>query len=164
MAEAVPKAVYKQVSLKEPYMPRKYDSKGNELFKVVQKSAISYTIRIKKDVYYAPHDCFPYNEEKKTLTYIMGDVVTSFDKIPERMISFEIPAIKYAVFPIRPKNGFAWERAISKMKKYIYIEWLPKSDYEQAGLIGDFEYHDERSTRKKNPEIDLYAAIKEKMG
>lgn len=105
-----------------------------------------------------------YNEEKKTWTYIIGDVVTSFEEIPEGMISFEIPAIKYAVFLIRPKNRFAWGWAISKMKKYIYTEWLPKSNYEQAGLIDDFEYHDERSTRKKNPEIDLYVAIKEKMG
>jgi AraC family transcriptional regulator len=104
-----------------------------------------------------------YNEEKKTWTYIMGDVVTSFDEIPEGMISFEIPAIKYAVFPIRPKNRFAWRWAISKMKKYIYLEWLPNSKYKQARVIDDFEYHDERSIRKKNPEIDLYVAIKEKI-
>jgi predicted transcriptional regulator YdeE len=94
----------------------------------------------------------------------MGDVVTNIVEIPEGMISFEIPAIKYAVFPIRPKNRFAWGCAISKMKKNIYTEWLPNSNYEQAGQIDNFEYHDERSTRKKNPEIDLYVAIKEKMG
>ena len=31
--------------------------------------------------------------------------------------------------------------------------------YELAGTIDDFEYHDVRSTRKQDPEIDLYVAI-----
>ena len=39
---------------------------------------------------------------------------------------------------------------------------MPKSGYEPAGVIDDFEYHDERGTRKRNPEIDLYVAIKVK--
>ncbi len=34
--------------------------------------------------------------------------------------------------------------------------------YEPAGTVDDFEYHDKRSVRKHHPEIDLYAAIKEK--
>jgi len=47
-------------------------------------------------------------------------------------------------------------------KRYAYTVWLPDSGYEPAGTIDDFEYHDERSTRRKDPEIDLYVAIREK--
>lgn len=61
---------------------------------------------------------------------------------------------------MRPKNKFTWGLAIKKTKDYVFESWIPKSKYELTGI--DFEYHDERSTRKKNPEIDLYFAIKEK--
>lgn len=94
--------------------------------------------------------------------YLMGDVVTNLDTIPSGLKSFEIPAITYAVFPIRPKSAIAWGITIGRMKKYIYTEWITKSNYELDNLIiGDFEYHDARS-ESKNPEIDLYVAIKEK--
>src|SRR5512134_3487489 len=72
----------------------------------------------------------------------------------------DIPALgrqfaKYAVFPIRPKNRFGWPVAIASSKRHIYATWLPNSIYTQAGMINDFEYHDERSTPKSNPEFDL---------
>jgi predicted transcriptional regulator YdeE len=76
------------------------------------------------------------------------------------MQAFEIPAIKYAIFPVRPRNRFGWGLAIANAKGYAYTVWLPASGYEPAGVIDDFEYHDERSTRKQNPEIDLYVAVK----
>jgi AraC family transcriptional regulator len=78
------------------------------------------------------------------------------------MSAFEIPAITYAVFPVRPKNKRGWGMAIANAKGYAYTTWLPKSGYEPAGVIDDFEYHDERSTRERSPEIDLYVAIKRK--
>ncbi len=94
--------------------------------------------------------------------YLMGDIVDSFGSVPAGLQSFEIPAITYAVFLIRPKSKFAWGITIAQTKKYIYTEWLPKSRYEaDNSAIGDFEYHDERSLAKY-PEIDLYVAIKEK--
>jgi len=105
-----------------------------------------------------------FDEEKKTFSYIIGDVVTSLEEIPKGLIPFEIPAIKYAVFPIRPKNRFAWGEAIASIKKYAFTVWLPNSKYEPAKIIDDIEYHDERSLRKENPESDLYVAIKEKTG
>ena len=105
-----------------------------------------------------------FDEEKKTFSYIVGDVVTSLDEIPHGLIPFEIPAIKYAVFPIHPKNRFAWGEAIASLKKYAFTVWLPNSKYEPAKIIDDVEYHDERSLRKENPESDLYVAIKEKTG
>lgn len=102
------------------------------------------------------------DQEKGEFTYFMGDRVTTLEHVPAGLTAFEIPAAKYAVFPIRPKNSLGWPVAIASAKRYIYGTWLPNSIYEPAGVIDDFEYHDERSLRKGNLEIDLYVAIKEK--
>ena len=68
----------------------------------------------------------------------------------------------YAVFPIQPKSRFAWGISIGRMKKFIYNKWIKEAKYElDYSIIGDFEYHDERSLGKK-PMIELYVAIKEK--
>jgi predicted transcriptional regulator YdeE len=101
-----------------------------------------------------------YNVEAKTFKYIVGDVVTQVDSIPEGLCYYEIPAITYAVFPIRPKSRIAWGITMGRMKKYIYTQWLPKSGHRPSEIIGDFELHDEKSL-KKNPEISLYVALKE---
>lgn len=94
--------------------------------------------------------------------YLMGDVVNCVKVVPQGLQCFEIPPRMYAVFPIRPRSRFSWGITIGLTKKYIFTEWLPKSNYEaDNSILGDFEYHDERSLAK-NPEIDLYVAIKEK--
>lgn len=103
-----------------------------------------------------------FDEAKGTFTYFMGDRVTTLEQVPDGLKAFEIPAAKYAVFPIRPKNRLGWPVAIASAKRHIYTTWLPNSIYTQAGTLDDFEYHDERSLRKGNPEIDLYVAIKER--
>ncbi|MBN1888575.1 MAG: effector binding domain-containing protein [Thermoflexales bacterium] len=102
-----------------------------------------------------------FDAEKKTFTYIIGDVVTSLQDVPPGLIAFEIPPITYAVFPVRPKNSLGWGIGIPAVKQYAYTGWLPGSGYEAAGIVDDFEYHDERSV-SKNPEIDLYIAIRRK--
>jgi len=102
-----------------------------------------------------------FDPETGAMTYIMGDVVTEPHE-SEGLVAFVIPAITYAVFPVRPRNQMGWAFAIPDAKRYAYTVWLPNSEYEAAGLIDDFEYHDERSTRKRNPEIDLYVAIKKR--
>ena len=66
-----------------------------------------------------------YNIENKTFTYVVGDVVTSFDTIPEGLNSYEIPAITYAVFIIKPKSKFSWGITMGRMKRYIYTERRP---------------------------------------
>jgi AraC family transcriptional regulator len=104
-----------------------------------------------------------YDEGTRAFTYVMGDVVTSLDQVPEGLIGFEIPAGTYAVFPVRPKNRLGWGLGIPAVKGYAYREWLPGSGYEAAGgPVDDFEYHDERSVRKRGPEIDLYIAVRKK--
>ncbi len=94
--------------------------------------------------------------------YLMGDAVTTLDTVPLGLQSFEIPRQRYAVFSIRPRSRFAWGIEIGRTKKYIYTEWLPASDYvADTTTLGDFEFHDERST-SDHPEIDLYVSVKDK--
>jgi predicted transcriptional regulator YdeE len=100
-----------------------------------------------------------FDEVTRSWEYIMGDVVTNLDSIPESLNGYEIPAGKYAIFTIKAKFRLLWGLEIARMKKYVFDEWLPNSQYESIGT--DFEYHDQRSTGK-NPSIDLYVAIKEK--
>jgi AraC family transcriptional regulator len=103
-----------------------------------------------------------FDKQAQTFWYMMGDVVTHIGAIPVGLETFDIPAGTYAVFPVRPKNKFGWGFAIGNTKRFAYEEWLPQSGYKPAGSIDDFEYHDARSERPKNPEIDLYVAIKPK--
>jgi predicted transcriptional regulator YdeE len=77
-------------------------------------------------------------------------------------VTFTIPAITYAAFPVRTGSRLGWAFVIPDVKRYAYTVWLPDSGYEAAGVIDDFEYHDERSTRKRDPEIDLCVAIKKR--
>jgi AraC family transcriptional regulator len=101
-----------------------------------------------------------YSEDNSKWEYLMGDVVTSFDNAPGGLIAFEIPAHTYAVFTIRPRFRFLWGPTIGLTKKYIFTEWLPNSNYKpDNSVIGDFEYHDERSLSRK-PSINLYVPVK----
>ena len=122
-----------------------------------------------KDQYSIPHLLQPrvlaavsrgYDPLPGALTYELGEVVTQVDEVPEGMQVFTIPAITYAIFPVRPKYRFAWGLAIANVKGYAYTAWMPGSGYEPAGLIDDFEYHDQRSADSHRPAIDLYVAIK----
>ena len=103
-----------------------------------------------------------FSDDNSSWEYLIGDVVTTFDNIPKGLKAFEIPVKTYAIFTIRPKFNFLWGPTIGMTKKYIFTEWLPKSDYQSdSDILGDFEYHDERSISKK-PSIDLYITIKER--
>jgi predicted transcriptional regulator YdeE len=104
-----------------------------------------------------------FDERTGAFFYFMGDVVSCFDQLPSELTAFEIPVLTYAVFRVRPKNRFGWGIAIANSKRHAYRTWLPVSRYEAAKVIDDFEYHDERSTRKTNPEIELYVAVKERV-
>lgn len=92
--------------------------------------------------------------------YLMGDVVTSLETIPTGLQGCEIPAGLYARFAIQPRFAFLWGPALGLTKKFIFSEWLPISGFELDGsVVGDFEYHDQRSLGK-NPEIELYVSIR----
>ena len=100
-----------------------------------------------------------YQPETGQMDYMLGDVVTELERIPEGLSGFIIPAGIYAVFPIRPRFKFFWGPAMGRTKNHIYTQWLPKSDFVLAGGIDDFEYHDAKSVGKR-PEISLYVAVK----
>lgn len=102
-----------------------------------------------------------FDRDAGTFLYLMGDRVSTLDEIPEGLVGFEIPEGKYAVFPVRPKNRLGWPIAITRAKRHAYEGWLPHSGFAPAGGIDDFEYHDERSTRRQDPEIDLYVALRD---
>ncbi len=105
-----------------------------------------------------------FDEGSGAFTYTMGDVVSSLDEIPAGLTGLEIPTGTYAVFPVRPKNRFGWGIAIGHVKRYAFSTWLPNSNYKPAGgTIDDFEYHDERSKQRMNPEIDLFVALKPRL-
>jgi predicted transcriptional regulator YdeE len=93
--------------------------------------------------------------------YLMGDVVTRVDAVPAGLAFFAIPSGRYAVFTLWPSNRFAWGLTIAMAKRYIYAEWFPNSGFKANSAISDFELHDERSTLKRGPSIDLYVAVKE---
>jgi predicted transcriptional regulator YdeE len=100
-----------------------------------------------------------FDEKTRSWEYLMGDVVTSLDSVPQGLKGYEIPAGEYAIFKIKAKFKLLWGLEIGRMKKYVFEEWLPNSRYESTGI--EFEYHDKRS-KGKNPSIDLYVGIKEK--
>ncbi len=94
--------------------------------------------------------------------YLMGDVVTSFENVPNNLVTFEIPAKTYAVFTMRSRFRFLWGPTIGLTKKFIFTDWLPGSGYKvDSSILGDFELHDERSTAK-HPLIELFVSIKDK--
>lgn len=100
-----------------------------------------------------------FNETDRSWEYIMGDVVTSLDSVPEGLNGCEIPRGLYAVFTIRARFAFLWGLEIGRMKKMIFTQWLPRSGYEATGC--DFELHDARSAGKR-PSIDLYVEVRKK--
>ncbi|MBN2102676.1 GyrI-like domain-containing protein [bacterium] len=101
-----------------------------------------------------------FDESTRSWEYIMGDVVTSLNSVPEGLQGIEIPSgSSYAIFTIRARLPFLWGFEIGRMKRYVFTLWLPKSGYVSGGC--DFELHDERS-RARNPSIDLYVEVRRK--
>ncbi len=103
-----------------------------------------------------------HDAESGAFTYFLGEVVTEIGPLPEGRLALVIPVGTYAVFPIRPRHKAGWPVAIAAAKRHVYLHWLPTSDYLPSGEIDDFEYHDERSLRRRGPEIDLYVSIRPK--
>jgi predicted transcriptional regulator YdeE len=98
--------------------------------------------------------------EDQSWDYLTGHVVQKVSQKPEVYMDFEIPAGKYAVFPVRPKHKLMLGLAIGKTKRYIYVKWISKSRYEFSGY--EFEYNNEKMSQDSPYYIDLYVAIKDK--
>lgn len=102
-----------------------------------------------------------YIPETGAFTYIAGEAVDAFENIPEGLSGFEIPAGSYAVFPVRPASRLAWGVEMGRIKRYIYAEWLPASDFRISPEAGEFELHNEKSLGR-HPEISIYVGIEKK--
>ena len=68
-------------------------------------------------------------------SYICSVEVSSFDNVPEGMVSRIIPGHLYAVF--RHKGPIS---SLSETLKYIWGSWLPKSNYDYVEKP-DFELY-----------------------
>lgn len=101
-----------------------------------------------------------FHPATQAFTCLMGDVIDSDQSVPEAWTVFEVPALTYAVFPVRPRHALGWPVAIAHAKDYAYRAWMPGSGFGPAGAVDDFEYHDERSTRRKDSQVDLYVAVR----
>jgi AraC family transcriptional regulator len=74
--------------------------------------------------------------------YVSGVEVSPDSTLPEDLISVDIPAVKYAVFP---HNGPA--STLSQTCQSIWSKWLPNSGYKSAnvaGGLGLFERYGEK--------------------
>jgi len=102
-----------------------------------------------------PHtDMKDFNEETE-FEYIAGMEVTSLTDIPEGMLSYEVPAQRYAVFTHKGSL-----ETLGDTYKAIYSDWFAKNDYEfKPGA--EFELYDERfKFGAEDSEMDIYVPIK----
>ena len=88
-------------------------------------------------------------------TYMAAVEVSTLEQIPENMIGREIPRAKYAIFTARGPVT----QAVQDMTRYIYGEWVSKSEYSLAESP-DFELYDERFNDSDDCEVDIYVPIK----
>jgi AraC family transcriptional regulator len=83
-------------------------------------------------------------------TYMIGVEVNSLEQIPDNMVGRRIPEARYAVFTAKGPVV----RSVQDMIRYIYGEWLPKSEYTLAETP-DFELYDERFNQTDKCEVDI---------
>ena len=74
-------------------------------------------------------------DESGAFKYLAGMAVSSTAEIPAGMVSWEVPAQTYAVFPCSLQN-------IGEAYRYAHDTWIPQSGY-QCGDGPDYEYYDE---------------------
>lgn len=96
--------------------------------------------------------CDPEVSEDGKFHYTVCVEVSSFEDVPEGMVTKTIPGGRYAVFTY---NGPI--EKISEFYRSIYKEWMPNLEYE-VEFRPDFEYYDKRFCEKG--ELDIYVPIK----
>jgi hypothetical protein len=94
-----------------------------------------------------------------SFTTCPGEVVAEVGARPEGWLPRSIPIGAYAIFPGRPRRTQGWPVTIAAAKRHLDPHCLPASESQLAGVIDDFEYHDERNARPRNPEIDSFVAV-----
>jgi AraC family transcriptional regulator len=95
--------------------------------------------------------CDGSSEEKRKANVIDYWVATSYSgKVPEGMLSLEIPASKWVVFEVHGPMP----DAMQKVWKQIFSEWFPSNGYEYAGTP-EFELYTDEDPYSP----DLYSEI-----
>ncbi len=93
--------------------------------------------------------------EESPFEYIAGLEVENFDEIPKGMVTYVIPAAKYAVF-----THVGTLDTLNHTYFKIHTEWFPESEYE-VDYKPEFELYDERfKFGEADSELDVYIPIK----
>jgi predicted transcriptional regulator YdeE len=107
-----------------------------------------------------------YDLGSRAYHYAMGDAVSCFDGAPSALERITIPPGTYAAFVVRPRLGFLWGPAIGEAYAMIYGSWLPRSGWrhdpradERGRRLEHFEYHDERSSRGRQSEMEIRVPV-----
>jgi len=114
------------------------------------KAAARIPHRAKPAVMYAVYSDYA-SDWKGEYSYLIGCGVTKADRVPEGMAVRTIPAQKYAVFHAQGPMP----DAVLGIWASVWGTKLPRA------YTFDYEVYDERFTRKNNPEVDIYIAIRD---
>ena len=141
-----------RINLPENTIPQlwdKFTKRENEIKSVIGKGA------------YGIAENMSESSEGTSFDEIVGLEVSSFEEIPEGMITKVIKPQKYAVFT---HKGELFEKDgssnLHKSYDYIYSKLLPASGYEVDGEF-NFEYYDERFIwGSPESEMDIYIPIR----
>ena len=74
--------------------------------------------------------------------YVFGPIVEDFSFVPPGMVTVEVPAARYAVFPVAKAVSYdALRNNVRRLWRYIYQEWLENSDEEYNEDKCSFEFY-----------------------
>lgn len=93
-----------------------------------------------------------FDESANEMEYVAGVEVDDVSEVPDGMVSVDVPAQTYAVFPTTLP-------ALHETIRHIYDEWLPDSDYERSAGP-EFELYDEDfDSDDDDSELYLYIPV-----
>ena len=93
-----------------------------------------------------------FDPESKVFDYIAGVQVSNTEEMPEGMVSWEVPAQKYAVFTwTLPGYAEAYKQASET--------WLPASGYQRASMIEFERYDGDFDPEDPTSELEFYLPI-----
>ncbi|WEK56061.1 MAG: GyrI-like domain-containing protein [Candidatus Cohnella colombiensis] len=97
-----------------------------------------------------------YNQETDKFEYFIGVEVSSFNDVPEGMVTKTLPENDYIVFTHR---GLA--ENIGKVHDYLYTIWLEKNEYVLNDRYNIEVYGDlHKGADSEESEIEIYFPIK----
>lgn len=123
-------------------------NKYSDNLEEITESEVTYEAHIQPD---------DYHETGKFYVYVGLEVKTN-DKMPLEMFCKTFPFTKYAVFTFKGREMF-------RGGEYIWQDWLPNSEYEEAFPYLILAYHKNRyyGLDDENSEIDYYIPLKPRM-